>query len=420
MRLTLAIHPITEMHFGDATRLDGTSLVIDQAALAAYLLEDAQLESVDLDIVYPGEACRFGAVFDVLEPRAKEPGDGPDFPGVLGPVELVGRGTTHVLRGSALSVLEDGAAGRIMEMGGVPGAASAYGSLHHLVVAPHPRAGLERHLVQSALRRASAKAAAYLARAAIGHPPADTEVFEILGPADPALEGLPRFAYIGQVYSRQRVPEVDEHILYGVNTAGMLPTLLHPNEWLDGALFIGYRGLSVETYFHQNQPVILELYRRHREGKINFVGTIATMAASDNVDRDRLCMMAASLAKWNLGADGVVLTKDGGGAPHADMAYTAKLCEEMGIRTVVQVGPPDLSADRTAESAALFNYPEVDAIVYSSGGGYVEWPAPPVERVIAASEKSAAALADLKQVVAGSVPGITSQQGASRLRTIVF
>lgn len=420
MRLTLAIHPITEMRFGDATRLDGTSLTVDQGELTAYLLEDAQLEGVDLDIVYPGEACRFGVVFDVVEPRAKEPGDGSDFPGVLGPVELAGRGTTHVLRGAAVSVLDDGAGGRIVEMGGAPGAATPYGALHHLVVAPQPRPGLERHLVSSALRRASAKAAAYLARAAIGQPPAETEVYETLGPALPGLEGLPRLAYIGQIQSRQRVAEVDEHILYGANTDGMMPALLHPNEWLDGALFTSYQSLSVETYFHQNQPVILELYRRHVEGKINFVGTIATMAASDNVDRDRLCMMAASLAKWNLGADGVVFTKYGGGAPHADMAFTAKLCEEMGIRTVVQVGPPDLSADRTAESATLFNYPEVDAIVYSSGGGYVQWPAPPVERVIAVSEAAAATLAALKQVTAGSVCGVTSQQGASRLRTIVY
>ncbi|MCH7751349.1 MAG: hypothetical protein IH898_04265 [Planctomycetes bacterium] len=36
------------------------------------LLEDRRLESVDLEIVCPGDPCRVGYVFDILEPRAKE------------------------------------------------------------------------------------------------------------------------------------------------------------------------------------------------------------------------------------------------------------------------------------------------------------------------------------------------------------
>src|SRR5215470_9575587 len=64
MRLTLAYHPVTDVRFGATTQLRGTTLEISEAALCQHLLEDRRLERVDLAIVHPGEACRFGVVFD--------------------------------------------------------------------------------------------------------------------------------------------------------------------------------------------------------------------------------------------------------------------------------------------------------------------------------------------------------------------
>jgi glycine reductase len=212
------------------------------------------------------------------------------------------------------------------------------------------------------------------------------------------------------------VAEVDEQILYGANTAGMAPVLLHPNEWLDGALVTSYTGNAVETYFYQNHPVIMELYRWHRDSKITLVGTIATMAGSDNDDRARNATLAAHQAKWGLAAEGIVLTKYGGGAPHADMALTAKLCEELGMRTAVQAS--DMSRDRRAESALLFNYDEVDAIVYV-GGNDTRWTVPAVSRVIAGTPEAATALAAAQVLDAGRLCGVTNQQGASHLRAFV-
>lgn len=418
MRLTLAIHPISQVRLGDGTRLDGDVLTVDPEGLRETLLQDNRLTSVDVEVVQPGENCRFGSVYDVLEPRVKQPGDGADFPGVLGPIRPAGRGTTHVLRGAAVSVLEDGAAARVIEMGGPIAAYSPYAGLCHVVVIPRVRPQLERHVAEHARRLASVRAAVAIARPALDRTPAFTEVYETAGPSTPRRDGVPRLAYIGQVHSRQRVAEVDEQILYGRNTNGMVPVVLHPNEWLDGAVLPGNSRL--ETYFYQNNPIIGELYRWQREGRISFVGTIATMAGSDNVDRELNATMAAQLAKWNLDADAAVLTKVGGGAPHADMALTARLCEGLGIRTVVQVGPPDLSADRTVESGMLFDYPEVDAIVYNSGGNHVQWPAPAVERVIAPSAALAESLSTLDQITAARVCGVTSQQGATRLRTFVY
>ena len=420
MQLTLAYHTISDVQFSAATRLDGATLHVDQAALHAYLLEDRRLASVATDIVRPGESCRVGIVFDILEPRAKEPGSGPDFPGILGPMEAVGQGLTHALQGAAVTVLDRDApvaGGKVVEMSGDIGDACPYSPLHHLVVAPQVAAGVERHAALNALRLASVKASVFLARAAIGQTAAATEVLDLSGPAGIDRQGLPRIAYIGQIHSRQRVAEVDEQILYGANTIGMTPVLLHPNEWLDGALVVSYMTRGVETYFYQNHPVLTELYRWHREGQITLAGAIATMAGSDNDDRPRNAMMAAQQAKWALAADGAVLTKYGGGAPHADMALTAKLCEDLGIRTSVQV--EDMSRDRRAESSMLFHYDEVDAIVHVGGQG-TSWPAPAVERAVAPAAAVAAALREAQQLEAARICGVTSQQGAARIQSFVY
>jgi glycine reductase complex component B subunit alpha and beta len=420
MRLTLVYHAVSEVRFGDTTHLEGTTLLVDQETLRRHLLEDRRLASVDLHVVRPGDSARFGVVFDILEPRGKAAGAGPNFPGILAPIELAGQGTTHVLRGSAVTVLDEGApipGGKIVEMRGEPALACPYASLSHLVVVPHLAAGLERHSALHALRLASVKASVYLAGAAVEQEAATTEVFDTQGPVVARRDGVPRIAYIGQIHSRQRVAEVDEQILYGANTEGMLPVLLHPNEWLDGALVTSYSSRGVETYFYQNHPIISELYRWHRDGKIILVGTIATMAASDNDERARNCMLAAQQAKWLLAADGAVLTKYGGGAPHADMALTARMCEALGIRTTVQV--EDMSQDRRVESALLFNYAEVDAMAHV-GGNDIRWSVPAVERAIAGNPEDAETLAAPQKLDASRLCGVTNQQGASRLRSFVY
>jgi glycine reductase len=240
-----------------------------------------------------------------------------------------------------------------------------------------------------------------------------------VGPAEIAPEDLPRVAYVGQIFSRQRKPQLDEQIIYGINTDGMLPVLLHPDEWLDGAVVASYYSSlgGAETYFYQNHPVITDLYRRHHAGEVNFVGTVATVAGKDDEDRDRNCRAAANLVKWVLGADAAVLTKYGGGVPHADLAETARLLETRGVRTAVMVS--DLSRDRRVESALLFNYPEVDAIVYC-GGNDTKWTAPRVERVIASSPEMSELLAGPREIGALNVVGVANQQGASRLRAMIY
>jgi len=424
MDLALAIHPVTEICFNAATRLNETTLTIDQDELRQIALQDSRIESVDFEIVRPGESCRAGPVFDIVEPRAKEPGASPDWPGILGAPQTAGSGSTHVLQGLAVTALREqspgesrGATGHILEMSGEAGAGSHYAKLHHLVIIAHTNHALPAHSRHRAYRLAQLKVAVQLARAALSSRPAQTELLANSIEADRA--GLPRFVYVGQIFSRQRKPEAEEAIIYGANTEGMLPTLLHPNEWLDGALLPSYHASlgGAETYFYQNHPVITALYRRHRARELNFVGTVATIASADNFDRERNSRFAANLVKWVLEADAAVLTKFGGGVPHTDLSETARLLECAGVKTSVQV--TDLARDRRVESALLFNFPEVDAIV-CIGGNSTNWTLPRVERVIAANKGLAELLAGPFKIDSLNVAGVANQQGASRLRSMMY
>jgi glycine reductase complex component B subunit alpha and beta len=424
MQLTLAYHPVNSIGFAERLSLAGTALTVSQDELRAIVLEDALIEAVDFVIAAPNDSLRAGPVFDIVEPRAKAPGASPDWPGILGPPQTAGSGTTHVLTGAAVTMLREdssgdsrGATGYILEMSGAPAAASHYSTLQHLIVVPHSRPNIPAAARQLAYRLAQLKIAVRLAQAAFSIAPARTDVFDNSDAETRA--GLPRLAYIGQIFSRQRKPEADEHILYGADTDGMLPTLLHPNEWLDGALVPSYHASigGAESYFYQNHPVILELYRRHQAGEINFIGAVATIASANNFDRERNTRFAANLTRWALRADAAVLTKFGGGVPHTDLSETARLLETLGVKTAVQV--TDLARDHRVESALLFNFPEVDAIV-CIGGNDTYWQLPQVERVIAANRDLAEMLAGPLEIDSLNVIGVANQQGASRLRSVVY
>ena len=296
-----------------------------------------------------------------------------------------------------------------------------FSRLQHLVVIPHLKPDVERSSAQHALRSAALKVSVYLAKKAIGAVPSATEVFDLTSEKSFDREGLPRVVYVSQVYAHQKAIALDAQILYGHNTAGLMPVLLHPNEWLDGALVAPYGGDETyhfqETYFFQNHPVVLELYRRHQRKELTFAGTIVTVAVAKEEDRDRNAMMASNLAHWGLQADAAIFTNTGGGAPHLDMALMARSFELLGIRTVVQV--TDMSRDGRAESACLFNFPEVNAIVYGGGNDTV-WDVPEVDRVVAGNSTMRETLKKSQKLSARNVCGVMNFHGAQRLCAVTY
>jgi len=135
-------------------------------------------------------------------------------------------------------------------------------------------------------------------------------------------------------------------------------------------------------------------------------------------ERDRATIISSNLVKWALRADGAVLTKTGGGAPHVDMALVAERCEQLGVKTTMLAW--DLtSPDDGLEGASLFNSPLLDAIV-SVGSNNFDLPMAPVERVIAPSAELAERYQGQLSVHALRAVGAMDQLGGSRLTAALY
>jgi len=414
MRLELAWSVVDDLAAGSATRLAGRRLEVDVDGLRALLSADARLARIRLDLVHPGERCRIGRVFDVIAPRAKLDGD--DFPGVLGAVARAGHGTTLALDGVAVVATDQQTDNvgtlAVIDMAGPNAELSAFGRTHNVVISAWPAPGAERADYLAAVRLAALKAAVYLARAAREAKPDRVEAFE-LPPSPrvpPELAHLPRVAYVFQIHSHQRPTGVDEGILYGDPVRRMLPTIVHPNEVLDGAVLRGFMGRSVTTWATQNHPMIRALYAEHGR-TLWFAGVVVTVAQATEPERVRSAFMAADLVAHTLGADGAVLTKIGGGAPHVDMAQAASQCEALGVKTTAVV--EDMSTDGSAEGMLLFDLPGVDSLV-NVGSSQEPIMLPAMDRVVGADDLAPKLLGESRATY-GGLCGAIEQVGLTRV-----
>jgi glycine reductase len=163
------------------------------------------------------------------------------------------------------------------------------------------------------------------------------------------------------------------------------------------------------TYGIQNNAVIHDLYARHGR-ELNFVGMVVNVANVMAEERDRSTILSSNLVKWTLKADGVVLTKTIGGAPHVDMGLVAARCEELGVKSAMLV-----SIAGEGEDSALFNDPSLNAIVSTASSASVKLG--PVERVIAAQPELAEQVQAGLTVGGGRFSGSSDHLGSSRLTT---
>ena len=262
MRLEMGLVHIKDVHFGSRTVIEDHVLFIDRQELISVLTQEPLFDSIEIKLAHPGESCRIIHVLDVLEPRYRL--NGPNFPGALDEVGLVGEGQTRVLKN--LCVVEtsaEQARGRnIIDMSGPATDYSPFGATYNIVLIPQPAKGADMDEYRLAVKKAGLRAAVYLAGAAKAVIPDETEIYELPPTAfNRGPKNLPRISYIFPIHSQQHPTHQKETVFYGSNIQGFLPTIVHPNEILDGALTFSY---SAFTYFAQNHPVIQELYRRHQ------------------------------------------------------------------------------------------------------------------------------------------------------------
>lgn len=365
MRLELESIDIADVREGTKSCAEKGVLYLNLKELEKNLLQDARIKRVEIGLVYPGDKTRILNVQDVVQPRCKVDKENADFPGFLGEMQIAGSGKTRSLRGTAVVVcnpctnrIESG----ILDMSGPAAEMSPYGKMKNVVIAPYAAEEVEERDFEDAVKVAGFKTAVFMARAAQGHPVSETQVFES-DLAECAKSDLPRVALYYQVYSPQfDYLAVSDKVVYGRTITNCMPTIVHPNEVIDGG-FMGWNALkAIDSYCIQNHGVIMELYKHHGKD-LNFVGVVAATANMDADSRIRSACMSANLLKNVLGADAVILQKILGGMPHIDISTTAIECEKLGVKTCVHTTP--LTATGTLGDTILFNAECLDLITIS-------------------------------------------------------
>lgn len=342
MRLEIGNFHVREAVFGDRTQFCDGVLTINKAEALAFVKEDEHIIKADIEIAKPGDAIRIVPVKEAIEPRCRVGSDKPLFPGVTGEVAAVGNGVTHALKGcSVLAVgMEKGSFGDgLIDMSGEGAKYTLFSETINICLVVDTDEDFERDEQQKknhALRWAAHRLAEYLGKAVELLNPEDTEVFELeaVTKRSAAVSALPSVVYVMQVQSQMEEMGYND-LVYGWDTNHFVPTFMHPNEVLDGAMISGsFMPCSSKwsTYDFQNCPTIKRLYQDH--GKtINFLGVIMSNLNVALEQKRRSAIFVAQMAK-SLGADGAILAEEGYGNPDADFIACFVALEEAGVKTV--------------------------------------------------------------------------------------
>jgi len=381
VRLELGKINITDVQFGDSTKVEKGTLYVNKQELIDLVMEDDHIKSVNVELARPGEEVRITPVKDVIEPRVKVEGPGGIFPGVINKVTTVGSGRTHVLKGSAVVTCGKivGFQEGIIDMTGPGADYTPFSKLNNICLVIEPIDGLKQHEYEAAARMAGLKAANYLGQAGKDVTPDEIEVYE----TKPLLEQIaeyPNLPKIGYVYMLQTQGLLHDTYVYGVDAKKIVPTVLYPTEIMDGAILSGNCVSACDkntTYHHLNNPIIEDLYKKHGK-EINFVGVIITNENVYLADKERSSNWTAKFTKY-LGLDGVIISQEGFGNPDTDLIMNCKKIEEEGVKTVIVT---DEYAGRDGASQSLADAdPKADAVV--TGGNANEIIVlPPMKKVI--------------------------------------
>lgn len=368
MKLTLQTFQVKDIRFGPESKFEDGILYVNTAELEAYLKEDSNIHHVDFDIARPGESTRIIPIKDIVQPRYKENGPGQIFPGYVGSVETVGGGVTNILGNCCVATsgkivaFQEG----IIDMSGPGAEFNSFSKMYILVPLIYPVEGLDKHTHEATVRVAGLKTAAYLAKTTLGHTPDETETFEHESILEMGAKypNLPKVVYVDMVQCQGLMHDT---YVYGLNVKGILSTIISPLEVLDGAIISGNcaaPGHKNATIHHENNPIILDLLRRHGK-ELCFVGVLLSNESAMLTEKKRAAYYTSNLSQL-LGAEGMIISEEGGGNPETDLMLNCRLHEEKGIKTVLVT---DEYCGRDGSSQGLADVtPEADAVITNGNG----------------------------------------------------
>lgn len=341
MRLEIGNFNVKDIVFGEKMSFQDGILTVNKQEALDFIKEDDRITEADLYIAKPGDNIRLCPVKEAIEPRVRPDGRS-IFPGYTGTLKQAGEGRTHALKNCSVLVVgrhwggfQDG----LIDMSGEGQKYTLFGELNNLVLVADTNETFEQREQQKkndALRRAGHKLAEYIAGCVKKSTPDDTEVYELesMIKRSKETEALPSVVYVMQPQSQMEEMGYND-LAYGWDMNHTVPTVMHPNEVLDGAMVSGsFMPVSSKwsTYDFQNCPNIKALYKEH--GKtINFLGVIMSNLNVALEQKERAALYVAQIAK-SLGADGAVVAEEGYGNPDADFVGCLVALEDAGIKTV--------------------------------------------------------------------------------------
>lgn len=386
MKLELGNFYVKDIVFGDKTFYSKGILTINKEEALKVVKEDEHITEADLFIVKPGDKVRLVPVKEAIEPRTRV-GGGPVFPGVTGDIMQAGRGRTLALKDCSVLVVgkhwggfQDG----LIDMSGEGAKYTYFSQLKNIVLVADTDEEFEKREQQKknrALRWAGMRLAEYIGSCVKDLEPEEIENFELdpITKRSDNVKDLPSVVLVLQPQSQMEELGYND-LIYGWDTNRMLPTFMHPNEVLDGAIISGsFMPCSSKwsTYDFQNFPMIRRLYEEH--GKtLNFLGIIMSNLNVALDQKERAALFVAQMAK-SLGADSAIVAEEGYGNPDADFIACIVALEDAGIKTV---GLTNECTGRDGKSQPLVTLdPKADAIV-SCGDVSQLIELPPMETVL--------------------------------------
>lgn len=386
MKLEIGNFYVKSIEFSNETSYENGILRLNKEELLNFIKEDERITDADLHIVNPGEMIRLCPVKEAIEPRVKVDNRAL-FPGFTGDLENCGHGKTHALKDCSVLVVgkhwggfQDG----LIDMGGKGAKYTYFSKIKNIVLVADTNEDFEKNEQQKkndALRVAGHKLAEYIAKCVQKLEPEEVEVYELEGitKRSEKVNGLPSVVFVMQLQSQMEEDGYND-LTYGWNTNHLVPTLMHPNEILDGSVVSGsFMPCSSKwsTYDIQNAPIIKRLYKEHGKS-LNFLGVILSNLNVSLEQKERSAIYVAQIAK-TLGADGAIVAEEGYGNPDADFVGCIVALEDVGVKVV---GLTNECTGRDGNSQPLVTLDEkLDAIV-SCGNVSELIDLPPMEKVI--------------------------------------
>ena len=336
MKLEQGIIKIKDVVFGNESKVDNGILYLNPDPIIEKLKEIPHIKDIKFDLAKPGEKTRIIPVKDVIEPRVKIEGHN-GFAGVTTDVAQLGEGKVNILKGVAVVTIGDivGFQEGVIDMWGEGAKWTPFSKTLNIVVDIKVEEGLKPHEHEKTVRLAGLTAGELIGAIAKDVVPDEIDVYEIgTIPEEIAkYPDLPKVVYVEMLISQGLL---HDGYIYGVNSQQILPTLIHPNEELDGAVISGNCVAAcdkITTYQHQNNAVINELYKKHGK-EVNFLGVVLTPELTTLAGKFRTCDYTAKLC-YMLGADGVIVSEEGYGNPDSDLVMICSRLEKLGIKTVL-------------------------------------------------------------------------------------